>query len=670
MALFCLPVGAETLSLSGNWDYQNTDSGTEQFSQRYGADFNKQIDVTELMSVDAAMRYNRNQEADNTREDFNPSMSYVISNEIFNLNLSGNASQQRNSSRANNSNRSWAINWNSAWLATGLRPAISGNFNQTWQNDDLDPHASDSDDKSSGVSLTWGNNNQPVKVFYSFNRQENNDHAAGTSNRSDSHLADIEGTVSFWQNRGPLALSQQYAYTKNKYYSRVDQSSGTALVRISMAAYSGQVDPAANVSLSLNSGLTNNNKSDAALVVNDPADPNRMAVGIRADSQPINELYLYTDIALSPAISSQFTWDLYSSNDNTNWTLVKNNVTAPYDSASQRFEINMSGYQSNFLRVVAVNDPAATSVNFSEIEVYRVITANPAATTTSVVNDQTRWATDANLSLQVRPDLTLTSNLSYEKNEYSSGPDQRNTKVSGGLGWTPDYYLTVQLNGSLNSIAVDNSPTSQSRIYGLTLSSPLLPTVDAVLGATMSQYLEGSEKVTTGYNYNLQMNAAIYNDLDARINASYAQTDNERDNSTSNTKTTGLTLTARLIPGLTADFSGTYTKSSGQTETIATIIDAHWRLSEVLSLNSSYRQTWSSQNTNSMSFGFAWALTNNMQVSLNHNYTISPLTSHSTVMDWRWTINRYISLLTSGSYNSGPTSWAVHSRLNTRFTAM
>ena|GEM_PF-5377515 len=661
-------VEAETLALSGNWEYQDSDSATDQFSQRYGIDFNKRVDVTELMRLDAGMRYNRNRQPGNTREDLNPSLSYDISNEIFNLDLSGNVNQQRNSSTTGTSNRTWSANLNSSWLASGIRPVISANFNQMWQNDDLDPHLSESDDSNSGVSLSWGGSEDPVHVFYSYNRQEGNNHVADSRSQSDNHFAKVEGEGSFWGNKGHLALSQQYAYTKNKSFSRVDAASGTAQVIVSVTAYSAILDPAANASLTLNSALTNNNKTDVALTVNDPADPNRLAVGIKSNGQVVKSLYLYTDTTLPSATSSQFGWDLYFSNDNTNWTLAKTNITASYDSGNNRFVIDISGYQKNFLRVVAVNDPVAASVNFSEIEVYQEVSSS--ATTALVASDNTNWTTDANLSMQLRPNLTLTSNFSYTKDEYSAGSGQQTTKLSGGLGWDADYYLNVQLNGSLNSTSSESAATYQTRTYGLTLTSPVLPTLDTAFGTTISQYLEGGAVLSTSYNYNLQMNAAIYHDLDARLNASYAKTDNEGDQSSLDTKSTGLVLTARLIPGLTADFSGTYTKSSGQSGSIATVLTANWRMSEELSLNSSYRQTWASQNSNSIYLALAWAMTRNMQVSISHNYVISPEHSHVTALDWRWTINRHISLLTSGSLLSAPSSWAFNSRLNSRFTML
>ncbi len=665
---FPLAAGAETLALSANWDYQNSNSASDQFSQRYGVDFNKQIDVTELMRLDAGMRYNRNRQTGNTREDFNPSLSYNISNEIFNLNMSGNVNRQLNSSTNGTSIRTWAANLNSSWLASGIRPAISVNLNQMWQDDDRNPHLLESDDTNSGVSLSWGGSEDPVRVFYSYNRQEGDNHVADSRSRSDSHFAKVEGGVSFWGNKGHLALSQQYAYTKNKSFSRVDAASGTAQIIVSVTAYSAQLDPAANASLTLNSSLTNNNKTDVALTVNDPADPTRLAVGIKTNSQAVKSLYLYTDTTLPSATNSQFGWDLYFSNDNTNWTLAKTNITAFYDSGNNRFVIDISGYQKNFLRVVAVSDPVATSVNFSEIEVYQVVSSS--AATALVASDNTNWTSDANLSMQLRPNLTLTSNFSYTKDEYSAGSGQQTTKISGGLGWDADYYLSVQLSGSLNSTSSESTATYQTRTYGLTLTSPVLPTLDTAFGTTISQYLEGGAVLSTSYNYNLQMNAAIYHDLDARLNASYAKTDSERDQSSSDTRSTGLVLTARLIPGLTADFSGTYTKSSGESGSIATALTANWRMSEELSLNSSYRQAWASQNSSSIYLSLAWAMTHNMQVSISHNYTISPEHSHVTALDWRWTINRYISLLTSGSLISAPSSWAFNSRLNSRFTML
>ncbi len=658
---------AEALALSGAWGYQDTDSGADEFNQHYGVDFNKSFEVTELMRFDTGMRYNRDRQPGATREDFSPSLAYNISNEIFMFNISGNANEERNSNASNFRHTSWSANLNSAWLTAGLRPAVRGVFSRSRDLDDLTLHNLDGDNSNSGISLSW--NGHPMKVFYAYNRQESNNYAVGSSTRIDAHLARIEGGGGFWNNRGRLTFSQQYNYTKSINDSKVDAATNSALVRRNMAGYSGLVDPAAAVSLGLNNLLVNGDKSDTAVTVNDPADPIRLSIGVRADSQKVDVLYLYTDTALTTVVSSQFSWNLYYSNDNTNWVLARA-VSAVYDTANKRFVLDVSGYQRNFLRVVAVDDPTATVVNFSEIEVYETVSAAPGSTTARLVSKQNNWTTNAGLSLRLRDNLTLTSNLSYESNNYSAGSDQQIARINGGLSWEPYAAVTLRLNGSLHSTAVTNAPTYETRTYSLIVASSLLPTVDTTVGATMSDYFEGGDKISRSYNYNLQASAALYHDLDASLNASYAKSENKREQSSSTTKSTGLLLTARLIPGLTANVSGNYTKSSSSRAVIDSGIELHWRLSDLLSLNSSYHQAWADEDSSSASLGINWAVSRNMELALNHSYTIKPGNSHVTALDWRWAVNKNISLMTSGSFTSAPSSWSVNSRLNSRFTAM
>ncbi len=658
---------AEALALSGTWGYQDTDSAAHEFNQHYGVDFNKSFEVTELMRFDTGMRYNRDRQPGATREDFSPSLAYNISNEIFMFNISGNANEERNSNTSNSRHTSWSANLNSAWVAAGLRPAVRSVFSRSRSLDDLAPHNLDSDNNNSGISLSW--DGHPMKVFYAYNRQESNNYAVGSRNRSDAHLVRIETGGGFWNNRGRVTFSQQYNYTKNINDSKVDEVTNSALVRRNMAGYSGLVDPAAAVSLGLNNLLINGDTSDTAVTVNDPADPIRLSIGVRADSQKVDVLYLYTDTVLTSVVSSQFSWSLYYSNDNTNWVLARA-VSSVYDTANKRFVLDISGYQRNFLRVVAVNDPTATAVNFSEIEVYEKVSAAPGSTTARLISKQNNWTTNAGLSLRLRDNLTLTSNLSYESNNYSSGSDQQITRLNGGLSWEPYSAVTLRLNGSLHSTAVTDTPTYETRTYSLTLSSALLPTVDTTLGVTMSDYLEGGDKVSRSYNYNLHMSAALYHDLDASLNASYARNENKREQSSTNTKSTGLLFTARLIPGLTANLSGNYAKSSSSRAVIDSGIELHWRLSDLLSLNSSYHQAWADENSSSAALGINWAMTRNMELALNHTYIIKPGSSHVTALDWRWAVNKNISLMTSGSFTSGPSSWSVNSRLSSRFTAM
>ena len=166
----------------------------------------------------------------------------------------------------------------------------------------------------------------------------------------------------------------------------------------------------------------------------------------------------------------------------------------------------------------------------------------------------------------------------------------------------------------------------------------------------------------------------MYTDLDARYSVSYTEVDNKEAGAKTSTLGSELNFTGRLIPGLVGLLSGRYSKGSGQAATYGGDLDINWRISEIMSLTSGYNQIWSSHgNFSSMDFSMNFAVTHNMQLSVTHKYLIQPVSNSDTSLDWRWTINNYVSLMTSGTYSLkevGDYDWSVASRLSASFSSM
>jgi len=671
MSVCCLliaafPASARNLSVSGDWEYSDSRDETDEFSQNYTVDFDHRIFLTPAMNVEAAVRYNHRKDRDSTTRNVTPSLTYILQNDIFYLNLAGHANEQFNSDRNNYSNRSFDANWNSNWQAAGWVPALTANYNRNWSKDDDSPKNTDSDGTNTGFSLDW--DDLPVKGFYSYNWLEDNNDVTSARFRSYNHLGRLSTDSSFWRDKGYISLSQQYSFTKNENRVKND-GTGTALVKVNMTAYAAEADPAISITLPANGALTNGDKTDVAVSVNDPPDPDRMMIGIRPNFRTVHTLYLFTVDSLSAAVSSQFTWDLYYSNDNYNWTLARSSVPASYDSTARRFEIDISGFDRDFLRIVAVDDPSADQVDFAEVEVYRKEAATGDYIT--VKDDQTVWSSDVDISLDIQPTLTLTANFSYEQNDYSNSPDLRTTKVNSALRWEMADSVFADLTGSYTLRDREDSANEEYRTYGLSLTVPLLPSVHTVGGATLSEDYEDSTKMTTTWNYDLQVVADLYSDLDSRFNLSYDQSTDEIDDETISSTRADIRLTARLVPGLVANYSADYNKTSGQSEIIDMDLDFNWRTSEVLVLRSAIRQTWQSgEDKTLLSCGFDFALTRKMEIAFNAGYEINPDNRYVTAVDWRWTMSDNLSLVTTGSYEDGDDQdeeWTILSRLNARF---
>lgn len=656
---------AETFSLTGNWNYQNTNDATDSFTESYSFNAVHGFEFTDAMSLDTAIRLNRSKTPTVSNENITPTASYLVTNDLFVLNVSGTASEEFNSQAAENSSKSLAINWSSNWKKERWVPYIGLNYNKSWQEDDQDPHVVNTDSKSTGLNMEW--EFLLSKLFYSYNFNESNNDVSSSQGQSGNHFARFETSRIFWRDKASVSFSQQYNSTNN--VSTLAVSGGTAMLPITVSTFSDEVNPPAGTYLLSSNGLlSNGDNTDSAVTTTN--DANLLHIAVRTDSRSVTMLYLYTDSTLAPAAYSAFHWDLYSSSANSVWVLEKTGLTASYNSVKNRFEIDISGFTRDYLGVVAATDAGATLVTFTEVEVFQQIAAS--GTSTVVKSRLVNHKTDVGFALQVKQNLQLTSTFSYEQNDSSSGPDLNSLKANGGLSWSPLAEVNVRLNSDYTSRKRENALEEQTRQYSVNVAFPVLPTVDAVAGASLSEMYEGTRKLSVTYNYNLQTVASLYEDLDGRFNVSFRQNEDTVAESNTNSTSAQLVLTARLIPGLVADLSTNYNKTSSQSPTVDSSLNAHWRLSEMLAVTGGYSQTWGPSDASSASLGFDLAMTRNMQISLSHSMTIRPGSSQTTSLDWRWTISRYISLLTAGVYQSGegPEAWSVSSRLNARFSVM
>lgn len=656
-------VHAGPMALSADWTYQGSSERAGYLSEFYTADYSARHDVTELMSMDTTLRCTSRNETDSSRQNVTPSLSYQINNDLFFFNLSGTADEEFNDSeQGDRSSRYLAANWNSAWgRQVWWLPRINLDFNRNWQEDSLTPSRLDSESTNHGANLDW--DLSLARLFYRYNTYESINSIFGNEAKIRDQLTRIETDASFWQGKGVVTLSQQFASVNTDTLARVE--GGYALLPITVAAYHGEAIPNP-VTLVVNGPLTDGNRDGVAVTVNNPVHP--MNIGIRTNFQQVDRVYLYTDTALSQAIAAQFRWEFYTSNNNLDWTTVPGSLTISYNTLEKRFEFVVPSSAKEFVKLVAVNDPAITAVNFTEIEALQAITAD--SSTIALSDTRDTYQTNATMSLQLRSDLHLTSNATYLKNESSTGYNLISTGVSSGLSWNPNPDWAVRVNSNQNQRERTGVIDDETRSYGISVDFPTIPSVDSMVGVTLSEYYEGAIKTSINHNYTLQFLAELYRDLNGRLNFDFIQSDNLLYGNESETLSTTMGFTARLVPGLVADWSTTLSDTSGQGSTISSDAIMTWRFTDSLSLRGNINGSWGETDATTASAGFDVGLTDTMQLSLTQRREFAPESSNISALDWRWSITQYMSMMTSGVILWGGVrdEWNVVSRVNTRFT--
>lgn len=673
LALWCAEdvsvsaVHADSLALTADWTYQSSSQQSGHLAENYTVDYAKHLDLTEVMAMDTNLRASHRTDINTTRQDVTPSLSYQINNDLFFFTLTGTDNEQFTDSenQGDSSNRSLSSTWNSNWSrdTAWWLPSVNLNASQNWQDDSLDPSRQDSEYSNAGGNLNW--DLTLARVFYNFNTYDANDAVSGNESNSKNQLTRIETDASFLDGRGTMTLSQQFASTTNDYSTRV--LGGIALLPVVITAYHRETS-ANPVTLTTNAALSDGNRDATAITVNNPVQP--MNIGVKSNNfQPVERIYLYTDIELSTAVAAQFSWALYTSTNNFDWTLAQASISGSYNALDKRFEFSLPPHSQEYVKLVAVNDPALTAVNFTEVEAFQAVNATGSRLLTS--DNQDTYQTDVGMSLALRPDLQLTSNVAYMKNTSTTGFDWNSTDISSGLSWNPNPEWSVQTNAYRNRRERTNALSDENRSYGVSVNFPTVPTVDSVFGVSLSEYYEEDTKTNTGYNYTLQFIADLYRDLSGRLDCNFNQSDSLLTNLQTDTLSTTVGLTARLIPELVADWTLTLSDTTNQSSTVSSNAMMTWRLTENLAARSDLFGSWGETDAMDLSAGFDMGLTDSMQISMTQRRQITPDSTNITALDWRWTITRYLSMMTTGAFLYGgkeEDEWTIASRLNTRFT--
>ena len=69
-------------------------------------------------------------------------------------------------------------------------------------------------------------------------------------------------------------------------------------------------------------------------------------------AQDVNTLRVWVDRELPATISGSFSWDVYTSSDNLNWSLYTTLSPAPFGQFDNRFEITFSSVNTRYIKVV------------------------------------------------------------------------------------------------------------------------------------------------------------------------------------------------------------------------------------------------------------------------------------------------------------------------------
>ncbi|MDH4332518.1 MAG: hypothetical protein OEV89_08055 [Desulfobulbaceae bacterium] len=682
-------------AVSSSWSHEEKKDSpkTDAYAASYTVDL--QQDLTEAMSLQEAFRYNRNWRQQEETEGIDPSLRFAVKNDLFNFDLSGSASEQRNSIAADRSRRSWEAAWVSNWKKRFF-PNLRTSYGRDFSLDDESPHLQDSESTREAVGVDW--DFELFKTHYNFNRSQQNDNVTFGESTATNHFGRLDSSGRFFNNRLSLGFSQQYSASQTESATAVG-AGGVALLKQTIAQVLTGHDLTPLITdageLNTNSLMADSDVEIAAGVYTDGFDNPPLNVAFRVDLREVNRVYLYTEKDVGLAAAGAFTMDLYGSMDGTDYQRIRQNVPFVYNSVKKRFEITLDNVTTRWLKLVVTNSPVSR-VDFCEIEAYNQVVSTEAFVSRrdkSVSN-----ISDLNMGYRFSSTLGMTYNLTHEFGNYSSLIDYSRQNQIGQMRWTPGEYLTSAFGVSENQEAIAGQPETMNRAYTLRLSTPPVPSVDMNLGLSKTERYQDKSLLSTSYATGLYTSAALYPDLDANLDLTYGRTEYENTSALTtiygaqsaptgtSTKDYGsrLSMTARLIPRLTADLSADYRNIQGavSTETVDDKLTLNWRVSDILSFVTAVGKKWENWQSSGEN-GYlqtSVAPTDNTQFALSYYFTNEKQTVSSRYsLSGSWAIGPHFTLQGNGSYvertqenvrtggQSIETDWLISTQLVARF---
>jgi hypothetical protein len=645
---------ADPISLYGNWRYQKTGNGEtrEYFRQSYDVDLESEI--TEAMTLEGSVRYNRDWTEGQVNELLYPTLDFMVNNDIFRFNLSGTATERMNSEVANRSDRSWNTNLYSTWRRDWW-PYLRLSYGEEYSSDDQSPNIIDTDSSNFQFDTDWDLG--MVRAFYNYFYNEGKDLVADSKDTTDNHFARLEFNNSFWDNRFSFGWSGQYSNIKQEFRGPI----GTPRPVHAFQGFSGVDNTPLHGTLPKNPDLINGDKETSALEIQ-PHDMEN--IGVMVDRQDVDLIYLYT-VDNSSRVAQDFHWDLYVSDNGSDWDLNATDISPSYNTSLLRFEFDIPKVNKDYIKLVAVQTPEE-AVSISEMDVM--------CRTESKKEESTyeNFLTDVHLGFRLTTDLNMNYSLLLETGTMDPGSDRDRRNQAGILSWTPSRYFAPSLSASENRQDYEDQPNTVSHSYSFMIASAPLSTLDLSIGATRNENYEDDDRQSTTHNYTLYTTAVLFPDLNSSLDLLYGTTDNV-DGEDSRTYGAQCTLTARLSPELTADLTGDYNKNKAETdsESKGGTLTLNWRPSDIFSLRGSGSRTWEKEEDDTTNFNMVLSLvpTHKIQLNLGYFYADSTSTTQKFNFFWSWMVNQIFSVNVNGSYQIAEKDepWSISGQLIARF---
>ena len=422
----------------------------------------------------------------------------------------------------------------------------------------------------------WG------KLYFEhiYTRQDREDRLANLDTLEQTQFGKIEYTDNFFRDR--LFLNTTYRIRYNSIEFPANATVQSPLQRFQ--GLSSLDDTPGEGALEVNAALIDGNLFASAGINIGTAGDQTQAANIGVDlgvDVDVDQITIWVDRRLSASVANSFSWEVYTSPDNTDtstWTLVATVSPAPFGVFENRFDISFSSVKTRFIKVVtdALSPTIPGSADFTNI----FVTELEAFTTRSGLLGSNKSETvDHNYDLNLVARLTDKTRLGYNF-EYLFL--DREAPAEDRSQMTNNIYVNHAFNEIFSShVRLQRTDTKEGDedmidyTYGASIRGAYLPTFNQTL-AFSGENTKEDQGSTYNYSVFLRNNAILYRGWSAFADLGYSWNLDLNDMRNSGTN---VRLGTNLIPNdvincnVTYRFSKTKTRNDQTTESSTSELD-------------------------------------------------------------------------------------------------
>jgi hypothetical protein len=369
----------------------------------------------------------------------------------------------------------------------------------------------------------------------------------GTYTDTQDKIRNFESTE--WSNEGRVAYSTTLFDGRTSFNTdnRVNvttfdtKTAGTGQVGFPvfpLVGLSALNDTPANVTLDPTPALIDGNlTAGAGINIGRPAlggDTRQRNVGVDfLAPQELNSLQVWVDRDLPFEIANSFLWEVYTSTDNVNWTLLQAAAPAPFGPFLTRFEIHFPRVTTRFIKVATRPLSGAVIIppGFANPDLIFITEVQAFFNTPASDVRRSRTRTFQNYTLDVKTRILNAPTLYYDLNAYYldvSPNGLRRYTVSNGL--FVNHAFTPIFSTSANASLEVGEEQDQARVaflyYASLVANPLRTLSHNLVFSGNNQNvgdLASRSNAVVLYN-----TAQLYQGIDATLNLGVTLTSEEQ----------------------------------------------------------------------------------------------------------------------------------------------